>query len=34
MSESPKKWSERHGGILIAVILISSLVLLLALNIQ
>jgi hypothetical protein len=34
MSESPKKWSERHGGTLIAVLLISSLVLLLALNIQ
>jgi hypothetical protein len=34
MSESPKKWSERHGGTLIALLLISSLVLLLALNIQ
>jgi hypothetical protein len=32
MSESPNRWSERHGGMLVAVILVAALVLIMALN--
>jgi hypothetical protein len=32
MSEAPKNWSHRHGGTVIAVLLIAMLVLLMVLN--